>query len=246
MNWKLFIGITAHKIEQAFIKSHISFINENFPFGRHWLFDIKRSINSSSSPSVIIDAGANTGSVTLELNYWFPTAIIYAFEPIKNTFNMLVKNTAGKPDIKPFQLGLGDKNENVKILLSSENTINSLKITESHQDIVGTELITITRLDSFLQSHNLTHIDILKIDVEGFEFEVLQGCNTLTNGSIKYIYLEVGYEREPTKVHFSDVEQYMEKNGYVICGIYETRRHMYDKRRLWYSNNLYIHKSLLS
>jgi FkbM family methyltransferase len=207
------------------------------------MYDLKRIL--AKSPRVIVDAGANKGSVSLELSYWFADAQIYAFEPVSNTFKSLVNNTVNNRNIHPFHFGLGDKDENVEIFLSKEDTINSLKTAEANQYTIGKEIINIIRLDKFLTKHDINHIDILKIDVEGAEFEVLRGCDALIYDAIKCIYLEVGYDREPTKVHFSDVAQYMEERGFLLCGIYETRRNLSDKRRLWYSNNLYIKKELL-
>jgi FkbM family methyltransferase len=243
MNWKFQLGRLAHRIEQRFIRSNSSFVKNNFPYGRDWMLDAKRALKDAT---LLIDAGANVGSVSIDLNFWFPDADIYAFEPIKETFRILKNNVSAKGKIHPVNMGLGAKDEQVQILLNSENSINSLKITETYDSIIGTEDITISRLDGFLEKLGLDHIDILKIDVEGFEFEVLAGCGALINDAIKCIYLEVGYSREPTKVHFSDVEAFMEKNGFELCGIYETRRNLFDKRRLWYSNNLYIKKSLLA
>jgi len=242
MNWKLKIGRLKQAIEQKFIKINSPFIRENFPYGRDWMFDVKRILKNAP---VIVDAGANVGEVSLALNEWFPNADIYAFEPVSSTFNGLTQNTAFKKNIHPINMGLGEKNEKINILLNAENTINSLKVTEAYDHITGSEAIDITRLDHFLENENLNHVDILKIDVEGFEFEVLNGCGSLIKSGINCIYLEVGYHREPTKVHFSDVETYMEANEFELCGIYETRRNMHDKRRLWYSNNLYMKKSLL-
>ncbi|MDB4927011.1 FkbM family methyltransferase [Mucilaginibacter sp.] len=243
MNWKLFAGQFLNKMEQCFIHLDSKFVQKTYPFGRDWIYDVKRIL---SNASVIVDAGANVGDVSLNINSWFPDASVYAFEPVNDTYKILVQNTSRINNILAINAGLGAKNEKVNILLSGENTINSLKITEPHQDIVGSEEITINRLDDFLLEKHLTHIDILKIDVEGFEFEVLNGSGSLIQSGVKCIYLEVGYEREPTKVHFSDVEEYMEANNFQLCGIYETRRHFYDRRRLWYSNNLYIKKSLLT
>lgn len=79
-------------------------------------------------------------------------------------------------------------------------------------------------------------------NVEGFEFELLAGCGKI---DINCILLEVGYEREPTKVHFSDVENYMENLGFQLCGIYEIMRNLNDKKKISYSNNLYIKKHLI-
>lgn len=239
MNWKFFIGKTISDIDQLVIRSGLKFVHQHYPYNRNWMLDAKRILNKE--PKLIIDAGANIGSVSKELNFWFPKAQIFAFEPVKNTFNILVNNTLKYPKIYPKQDALGATNEKVKISLSTENTINSLKLPTAHHAI-GIEEISVIRLDEFLLANNLNHIDILKIDVEGFEFEVLEGCGTI---NIDCILLEVGYEREPTKVHFSDVEIYMERMGFQLCGVYELMRNLNNKKKLSYSNNLYIKKDLL-
>lgn len=239
MNWKYLIGNTLSRIDNAIINSRLNLVNTHYPFGRYWMFDLKRTLKIE--PKLIIDAGANIGSVSKDLNYWFPEADIFAFEPVKNTFNLLVNNTNKIRKIHPKQLALGAKDEKMELLLNSENTINSLKINDliSH---VGTEEIQIIRLDDFIKQTGLGTVDVLKIDVEGFEFEVLEGCGKL---DVNCILLEVGYEREPTKVHFSDVENFMEARDYQLCGIYEIMRNLDDKKKISYSNNLYIKKHLI-
>src|SRR5437879_352380 len=116
MNWKYQIGKYLSRAEKNFIKLNLDFARSNFPYGRNWIFDIHRILKKEAH--VIIDAGANIGSVSLELNFWFPGAEIYAFEPVKDTFNSLVKNTLAKSNINPLHLGLGSKRENLEILLS--------------------------------------------------------------------------------------------------------------------------------
>lgn len=240
MTWKFLIGKMFSELDQLLLRSGLNFVNKNYPFGRHWTFDVKRILQKD--PELIIDAGANVGSLSKELNYWFPKAEIFAFEPINDTFNLLTENTKKLTKIQPIKFALGAVNENIMISLSGENTINSLKIAVADNPI-GTEEISITRLDDFLIKYNLKHVDILKIDVEGYEFEVLKGCGSL---DISCILLEVGYEREPTKVYFSDIDVYMENQGYQLCGIYEIMmRRFHNKKRITYSNNLYIKKSLL-
>lgn len=243
MNWKLFVGKQLYRAEQRLLKINFRFISKHYPYGRDWMYDVKRILNNAQ---VIVDAGANIGALSAGLSYWFPGSDVYAFEPIQATFAALEKNVAGNPSIHPVKMGLGTVTGKLNILLNEEDTINSLKVTEAHAGIIGTEEIDLIRLDEFLQQRQLQQVDILKIDVEGFEFEVLQGCGAYLKNGISCIYIEVGYEREPAKVHFADVDSYMEAKGFQLCGIYETRRNLHDRRRLWYSNNLYIKKTLLA
>lgn len=241
MNWKLFLGRSLASYESRLIKINSSFIENHFPFGRRWIFDLKRILKD---PQIIVDAGANVGEVSVELNKLFPKARIHAFEPIKKTFSQLANNTKNRTNIICVNEGLGSKDESVTIVLNIEHTINSLKAVPHDDHIIGNEKISIRRLDKYLKDQNINHIDILKIDVEGFEFEVLEGSSSLIENNIHCILLEVGYEREPTKVHFSDVDIFLEKKGFQLFGIYDTRRSLSDKRKLWYSNNLYIKKDM--
>lgn len=244
MNWKLFLGQLLSAFEETLIKTNNSFIKNHYPFGRNWMFDLKRILNEQ--PQIIIDAGANVGQISMDLSNWFPKAKIYAFEPVKKTFDQLLKNANGAKYIKCINEALGSKNEKLTISLNSEHTINSLKTTPFGESAIGNEEINVIRLDDYLKTQHINHIDILKIDVEGFEFEVLEGCGALIKNNIRCILLEVGYEREPTKVHFSDVDKFMQDKGLLLCGIYDARRSLLDKRKLWYSNNLYIKKSILA
>lgn len=238
MNWKFLIGKSLFEIEQLIIRTDIKFVRNNFPFGRNWIYDVKRLLKEQ--PQIIVDAGANYGFVSKELSFWFPSAVVYAFEPVAHTFQKLCDNLAASNSVFLINMALGEREHQMDILLNPEHTINSLK--NSPANSVGQETINIIRLDHFLQEKNIQSVNILKIDVEGYEFEVLNGATAL---NIDVILLEVGYEREPTKVHFSDVETYMEAKGYQLCGIYELTRNLNDKRKVTYSNNLYVRKEIL-
>lgn len=240
MNWKYFIGKNIGKLDETILKSGFNTVYKHYPFGRNWIFDLKRTLKFE--PQLIIDAGANIGSISKELNYWFPSAYIYAFEPVKSTFDLLVQQTSKIRKIHPKQLALGANNEKIELALNPENTINSIKV-KNLTHTLGKEEIQVIRLDEFIKKNKFGPVDILKIDVEGFEFEVLEGCRNI---DINCILIEVGYEREPTKVHFSEVESYMERLGFQLCGIYEIMRNLNDKRKIAYSNNLYIKKTLLN
>ncbi|MNK56820.1 2-O-methyltransferase NoeI [compost metagenome] len=243
MNWKLLLGRFFYHFELQLLKTNIRFVTKNYPYDRNWIFDAKKILNSDVA--VIVDAGANIGSVSTELNYWFPDAKIFAFEPVARTFATLKSNVNKLSNIQPYQLGLGDTQQKISINLNPENTINSIKSDFNNLENIEREEITIITLNDFLTESGIKDVDILKIDVEGFEFEVLYGCKHFLQ-SIKLIILEVGFERESTKVHFSDVDNFMEKNEFQLCGIYETRRSLTDKRKLWYANNMYVQKKLLT
>lgn len=69
MNWKYFIGKSVAAIDNKIITSKLNFVKNHYPYGRHWIFDQSRILKQQ--PATIIDAGANIGSISKELNFWF-------------------------------------------------------------------------------------------------------------------------------------------------------------------------------
>ncbi|MDB5206709.1 MAG: methyltransferase FkbM [Flavisolibacter sp.] len=242
MNYKLFIGRSFATIDVVLKKSNLKIINNKYPWGRDFVFDLKRLFDGDIN--IIVDAGANIGSVASDFSYYFPQAKILAFEPIISTFEKLKRKCSIKKNILPVHSALGESNYEIEIPLNTEDTINSILSAPQEHQFSGYETIRVQSLASYAENHSIEKIDILKIDVEGYEFKVLEGAQHFIINSIKAIVLEVGYERSSNKVHFSDVEIYMEKYGFQCCGIYDLSKSR-DKKRLYYSNSLYIRKSLL-
>jgi FkbM family methyltransferase len=239
MNWKLLIGRATAKIDEKLIRSNIGFIKNNYPYRRNFIFDLSRVI---STPTVIFDVGAYNGDVSIELNQNFNKAIIYSFEPVANSFALLKQATGAIENIHCYQLAAGEKMETVEIPVFEQATINTLKSAEQYGlTPLAREKIRVVRLDEFASANNIGHIDILKIDVEGYEFEVLRGAGDLLK-HIDYIVVEVGYIRCPTKTHFSDMETFMEQNGFEVFNVYELMPFYNDRTRLCYSNVVYIRK----
>ena len=74
------------------------------------------------------------------------------------------------------------------------------------------------RLDSFMESNNISHIDILWMDIQGGELEALKGLGDRIF-DVKLIYSEVEfmeiYENQPL---FDDIKDYLEKRNFIFLG----------------------------
>ena len=241
MNWKLLAGQLFDKIDKTILKSDSSFINNNYPYGRNWIYDLQRFL---PEPKIIFDIGAYIGDVSLEFKSRFPNAEIFSFEPVSATFKIFAQNTKGIKDIKGHNFALGEKEETIEIPLFSEASINTLKQANYDNPAISSENIKVVRLDSFMADNGISHIDILKVDVEGFELEVLRGAGEQLS-KIRCIVTEVGYIRSNTKTHFADMDKFLEDNGFELFNIYELRPLHNDRTRLFYSNNVYLNKGLV-
>ncbi len=141
-----------------------------------------------NSDSVVVEIGAHIGTLTMVFSKLAKT--VYAFEPTKESFDLLNKNISLNEckNVISKQVGIGDKIESTKIgwignnnsgatileggmvtnevLSSAENgSTNSI---ETKIDLINLDVLTLDRLD------------YLKIDVEGYEEKVIKGgLNTI-------------------------------------------------------------------
>ena len=141
--------------------------------------------------SVVADIGANIGLASL----WFSekSERCYAFEPSPTTFKFLKENleVACAKNVVASNLGLGSKNENLTITFSKSNrsgafVSNTTKLSGGYIS----EDIKITTLDSFFKNMD-DKPNFLKIDVEGYETEVIKGASDLISSCKPTVVMEL-------------------------------------------------------
>ena len=145
----------------------------------------------------VLDVGANIGQFSVTLASMFPETKIWCFEPNPNAFQLLTKNVAdfevkcfnyavGAPGVLPFYFvpGFSAKGS----FLASNASINLGKVTTSEIKVDVVALDTETANELGIPDF----YDLIKIDVEGFEYEVL---NALSGIRAKHIYIEFSMGR---------------------------------------------------
>ncbi|MEZ4793191.1 MAG: FkbM family methyltransferase [Gelidibacter sp.] len=217
------------------------------PFGLDSIEDLKYYFEDLSFKT-IFDVGANIGQTAIHIRNNFPTADIWSFEPVKNTFNILTKNTSGL-NINCQQMALGSSMGEIMLATNEAerpSTMNSLLNNHFNSENAN-EHIKVLTLDSFCVSNSIEKIDLLKIDTEGFDLEVLKGASKfLTDQSIDFVEVEVGMNPENTyHVNFVEVKQFLENFDYRLYGLYEQiHEWQTNKPILRRVNALYISKAI--
>jgi FkbM family methyltransferase len=142
------------------------------------------NFKTESKCPTIIDAGANIGMSVIYFKMKFPNAKITAFEPDEEVFSLLKNNVAsfGFNDVNLIKKGLW-KEETVLTFHSEGADAGRIAETEGIGKIIKIE----TSLLSNYLKNNL--IDLLKIDIEGAEFEVLKECKAYLN-NVSNIFIE--------------------------------------------------------
>jgi FkbM family methyltransferase len=224
-----------------------------------WFYDVKKlpvgtylhyflKYRTKIDFSIVFDVGANDGSTAIHFKEFFPDATIYCFEPVSTTFSRLSSNVNKYADIIGYKLAFGDKEEflNVSILPEHQSVANTLtKISDKSQQDETVERIEVQTLDLFLSKHpEINHIDLLKIDTEGYDLRVLMGASkAIEEGKIKAIYTEVGFSiNNKLHVHLSDMISFCESHQFVFMGLFsvDIRHSPWDRH---FGNALFIHRS---
>ena len=194
---------------------------------------------------VIFDVGANDGESIERFKKIFSKSKIYSFEPDDNAFQRLKKNYYNKKNIEIFDFGISNRMEST-ILFLRHDKISSLmqldansklyksrKIAKkSGDDFEKLKNIKLVKLDSFVKDKSISRINILKIDVQGYEPEVIEGAKDLIeNNKIDIIEMEIilgfGYSKS---ISFYDIEKNFSKQEYKLAAI------NYDSNIISYSN----------
>jgi FkbM family methyltransferase len=227
-------------LKSLLIERHFSY--KWFPYmkGNNMIYDL--NYFSKGDIHVIFDVGANIGQSSIKFRNVWPKASIYAFEPVLSSFKQLKISTSGR-NIILYNIALGEQSGESSISINDYHQINSLKNISA---TTKTESIHVQTLDYIVESQQIERIDFLKIDVEGYEIEVLKGAfKCLENGIIEYIYLEVGvHQADMGKTYFCNIHSFLELYGYSLSGIYETKRKGVRKEFICYTNFLYKKNSI--
>ncbi len=200
------------------------------------------------NPEVIIDGGANVGNYAQLVNTYCPAAKVYSFEPVADTYNKLAANLAGNPNNTLINKGLYNENciKSINIYPGDEHA-SLYDVTGTSYNQTGLVDIELVKGDDFLAQQGIKSVFLLKLDLEGAEYDALQGFeNALKNGNIKLIQFEYGYINITTKRLLIDYYQLLESYGYVVGKLFpktvEFRKYQYKHEDFIGPNFIAVHR----
>ncbi len=215
------------KIIKRLAKKYLNLtIYRILPHGIDEFADIKLAFPESCI-KIIFDVGSNVGQSVKKFRKSTPKAIIHCFEPVLNTFKELTLN-ANEGQIILNNLALGSKTGELQISVPEDNTFSGVNSILHGNVLVDRSLqrlenISVTTIIAYCQQHQISQIDYLKIDTEGFDLEVLKGASKmLESQSISFIEAELSMNPENIyHVAFDEVKKYLEDFNYRLFGLYE-------------------------
>jgi len=162
-----------------------------------------------AGPVICLDVGANEGLYTQELiRVLGPRAKVHAFEPARATFDRLSARLGSVSSVELHRIALGNAIGELELSsVAGRSQVASLyRPAGAVGSTVTRERVDVATLDSWASGNGCTHIDLLKIDVEGAEFDVLSGAKGLLEaGSIDVIQFEYGAQNLYSGANMSDI-----------------------------------------
>jgi FkbM family methyltransferase len=196
---------------------------------RNRFADIKARL-ATESP-VIIDGGANDGSTTHLFLQQYRSPVIHAFEPIPELVDLLKQTFVSYRNVAIHGAAIGAEAKTVRFNVVN-NLVSSSVLAPSalNREIHGKEMdirrvveVEQVRLEDAMQERQ--EIDLLKLDLQGYELEALKGCGRLVE-RIKVITTEIEfvalYDGQPL---FGDIDVFLRSWGFSLLNLYELYTH---------------------
>jgi FkbM family methyltransferase len=148
----------------------------------------------------VFDIGTNMGETLLNFSKLNHSGKNYGFEPVPFLFEKAKKNIGlnGFRNIYLNNLAISDKKGALYFEMPANRNFGSINM--SLRQTTNSKEVKAVTFDEFVESHRIDKIDFIKIDVEGFEYKVLQGAVMSIQKFKPLLFIEL-------------IDGYLKKNG---------------------------------
>lgn len=210
------------------------------------LYIMQRVKEISDEKNILFDIGANIGdwSKFLIKEYQNISYDLYMFEPSHFAFEQLNKNIPTTSFHHFFQIGFGEQ-QGEQTLYADTPAQGSASILMKNTQY--SEKIHIDTIDSFCKKHAIEKINFLKMDVQGYEYNILQGAQSmLQKGKIDVIQFEFDEPNIENRIFFKDFWELLSPNYDLYHSLYngliKIETYHYDLENFRCMNYLAIYK----
>ena len=179
---------------------------------------------------VVIDVGANIGNHTVfYAKKVSPGGVVYALEPQRITFEFLCANLVlnSLTNVIPMQVGVGETEGQLIVPMADPNVIQNFGAVKIEGHTIG-DLVKIITLDTL----ELQRCNLIKIDVEGMEFQVLQGAEKTIRTCRPFLFVE-NNELEGSPKTVQKLFDLGYKCWWQIAPHYNPNNYFHNKENVW-------------
>jgi len=203
--------------------------------GSELYHDLALLINTQNP--VTFDVGANEGQTIDELIKYLQSPSIYAFEPSSNVYYSLRKKYTS-PNIHLHHCGLGETETTLVFNNMQESTLSSFLELDANEESpfswktnpddyeITTETVQVKTIDQIIEQQKISHIDLLKIDTQGYDLNVLKGAKKALEASlIKYVLVEINFVKlYKHQNNEFEIQEFLKQHDLYLIDYYEKIR----------------------
>jgi FkbM family methyltransferase len=214
-----------------FEHSVLAWKNKRYAVAQNGEADLLRRL-SAFQPRLLLDVGANEGDWAIAACRAISRTMVHCFEISAETADHLTANiaSAGLAErVTVHRIGLGARQGEIPLFVMPESNTETSTLrfaaefaaaSQSLSTIVETSA-RVTTGDAFLAEHGIEHVDLVKIDVEGAEFSVLEGfAEALKRGAVDMFQFEYGPLNLGSRKLLADFYELFIAHGFQVGKIY--------------------------
>ncbi len=195
----------------------------NDPIGRAIFYDgqweaavISHFVRNLKPGDVVLDVGANIGQfAVVAASTVGPTGKVFAVEAGSTAYGMLTKNIEENhlTNVKALHLAAWDSETTLHLGGVREDMLGWGKV--QHEANSQTEAVPARRLETVLEELGCTHVDVIKIDIEGAELRAMEGMARLfSHHPPRLVYCEIANNHDAYGAKAEDLVAFFTSRGY--------------------------------
>lgn len=165
----------------------------------------------------VIDIGAGIGDFSIHAAYGNPKAVIYAYEPFPNSYQLLIRNLTlnAIDNVMVFQKAVWCSDGELVLDLSKGEPLQiaskNFSLGVGNSDTVTVQAVS---LQTVLDGQGIDRVDLLKLDCEGAEYEILMKASSSTLERIERIIME--YHDVDSAHNHQRLIRFLQEQGYQV------------------------------
>jgi FkbM family methyltransferase len=164
--------------------------------------------------TTVFDVGCHVGSWTDQALSQMPTTVVHAFEADPRLAAALIGRFSNDPRVKMNAVGMADET-GTHVLFLNEEAPDISSMVDSGTGLPPVD-VPVVRGDEYCREHDIERVDFLKIDTEGFDWNVLAGFDTMLGPQLRAIQFEYNEWNVVSRRLLADFHELLEPKGYRI------------------------------
>ncbi len=174
---------------------------------------------------IVLDIGAYVGMFTVKASKLVgETGLVVAIEPSEDNLSLLRQNTIGRENVRIVGKAVSSSTGKAKLYISIASPCHTL--INSHKEYTEIETITI---DEIVSQFELPRVDFIKIDAEGFEYEILKGADSVLSGKNLKLAIASYHDLPNGEREMPKIVSHLKERGF---NVYTKSGYVYAKKSI--------------